>query len=131
MNHELKKGYPVKDFGMPTKRYVQTLTISDDPGLIRLYKECHTPEGNWKEIRDGIREVGILEMEIYIHGNILTMIVETPLDFEWDTAMARLATLPRQAEWEAHVSKYQGCDPDAPSDQKWQLMERMFRLYES
>lgn len=129
MNYELKRGYPVKDFGQPTKRYVQTLTISDDPELIDLYKKCHAEENSWKEILDGIRQVGILEMEIYIHGNILTMIVETPLDFDWDKAMARMATLPRQAEWEAYVARFQGCDPDAPSDQKWQLMERMFHLY--
>lgn len=126
----MPQGYPVKNFGQPTKRYVQSLTISDNPELIELYKACHSPEGNWKEVRDGIREVGILEMEIYIHGNILTMIVETPLDFDWDSAMARLATLPRQAEWEAHVAKYQGYDPDATSDQKWQLMQRIFYLYD-
>ena len=90
MTKEMKTGYPVKDFGMPTKRYVQTLSISDDPQLIELYRKCHAEENVWQEILDGIREVGILEMEIYIHGNILTMIVETPLDFEWDTAMARM-----------------------------------------
>jgi L-rhamnose mutarotase len=43
--------------------------------------------------------------------------------------MARLATLPRQAEWEAFVSKFQGCPAEARSDEKWQPMERMFRLY--
>lgn len=123
-------GYPIKNFGQPTKRYVQSLTISDNPELIELYKACHSEEGSWKEVRDGIREVGILEMEIYIHGNILTMIVETPLDFDWDSAMARLATLPRQAEWEAHVAPYQGCPADATSDQKWQMMQRIFYLYE-
>ena len=130
MNYELKKkGFPVKNFGIPTKRYVQTLSISEDPELQRLYRQCHAEENVWKEVMDGIREVGILEMEIYAHGNILTMIVETPLDFDWDEAMARLASLPRQAEWEAYVARFQGCDPDAPSDQKWQLMDRMFHLY--
>ena len=123
------QGYPVRNFGIPTKRYVQTLTISDDPELIALYRECHAEENMWREIMDGIREVGILEMEIYIQGNVLTMIVEMPLDFEWDAAMSRLATLPRQGEWEAHVARYQGCDPAARSDSKWRLMERMFRLY--
>lgn len=130
MDVEMKNGYRERNFGIPTKRYVQTLTISDDPVLLEMYKACHTKEGNWKEIRDGIREVGILEMEIYIHGNILTMIVETPLDFEWDTAMSRLSELPRQAEWEAYVARFQGCDPEMPSAGKWKLMERMFYLYD-
>lgn len=125
-----KEGYPVKEYGCRVKRYCRALTISDDPEKIRLYKECHTREKQWKEIRDGIREVGILEMEIYILGNQLFMIMDTVEDFDWDTAMSRLATLPRQAEWEAFVAQYQGCDPNATSDSKWQLMERIFYLYD-
>ena len=34
------------------------------------------------------------------------------------------------AEWEAFVSQFQGCSADATSDEKWQMMERMFYLYE-
>lgn len=111
------------------KRYVQFLEISDDPELIAQYRKWHSQEYNWKEVRDGIREVGILEMEIYLLGSRLVMIVDAPVDFRWSEAMKRLATLPRQAEWEALVSKFQGCSPDARSDEKWQPMERIFRLY--
>ena len=57
------------------------------------------------------------------------MVVETPLDFDWQEAMTRLATLPRQEEWEAYVAMFQDCKPGSTSDQKWQLMERMFYLY--
>lgn len=111
------------------KRYVQFLEISDDPELMEQYRKWHSEEYHWKEIRDGIRQVGILEMEIYMLGNKLVMIVDTPADFQWEEAMNRLASLPRQAEWEAFVSKFQGCAADARSDEKWQPMERMFRLY--
>ena len=111
------------------KRYVQFLEISDDPELMEQYRKWHSEEHHWKEIRDGIRQVGILEMEIYMLDNKLVMIVDTPADFQWEEAMNRLATLPRQAEWEAFVSKFQGCAADARSDEKWQPMERMFRLY--
>ena len=111
------------------KRYVQFLEISDDPELIAQYRKWHSQEYNWKEVRDGIREVGILEMEIYLLGSRLVMIIDAPVDFRWSEAMKRLATLPRQAEWEALVSKFQGCRPDARSDEKWQPMERIFRLY--
>ena len=110
------------------KRYVQYLEISDNPELIALYRKWHSPEYCWQEVRDGIRQVGILEMEIYILGNRLVMIVDTPSDFDWPSAMARLSTLPRQAEWEAFVAKFQGCAANARSDEKWQQMERMFRL---
>lgn len=130
MNGEEKQGYAQKNFGQPVKRYCQTLDIKDDPELISRYVEAHSRYKSWPEIREGIRAVGILEMEIYRLGNRLFMIVETPLDFDWDTAMARLATLPRQAEWEAYVGMFQACKPGCTSDEKWQLMERMFYLYE-
>ena len=111
------------------KRYVQYLAISDDPELLTQYKKWYSEEYHWKEIRDGIREGGILEMEIYLLGNHLTMIVDAPADLDWQAAMNRLATLPRQAEWEAFVSKFQGCSSEARSDEKWRPMERIFHLY--
>lgn len=123
-------GYIQKKYGQPVKRYVQTLDLRDNPDMIREYRKWHSEEHHWKEIRDGIRQVGILEMEIYILGTRLVMIVDAPLDFDWTTAMDKLATLPRQAEWEAFVARLQGCSADARSDEKWQMMERMFYLYD-
>lgn len=115
-----------------TKRYVQTLDLCANPEMIAEYRKWHSEEYQklWPEICEGIRAVGIQEMEIYILGNRLVMIVETAEDFDWDSAMSRLATLPRQAEWEAFVSKFQGCSAEAKSDEKWQMMERMFHLYD-
>ena len=103
---------------------MQMLDINEDPELIAQYKKWHSEEYSWPEIRQGIREVGILEMELYIRGNHLVMIVDASADFDWQTAMDRLATLPRQAEWEAFVAKFQGCSAEARSDEKWQPMER-------
>ena len=123
-------GYIQKPYEGKTKRYVQTLELRDDPEMIKEYRKWHSEEFHLKEIRDGIRAVGILEMEIYILGTKLVMIVDTPEDFDWQKAMDKLATLPRQAEWEAFVAKLQGCRADARSDEKWQMMERMFHLYD-
>ena len=124
------EGYKVKSYSQPVKRYCQTLSLRDNPELIEAYRKAHSKEESLPEIRAGIREVGILEMEIYILGSKLFMIVETPLNFDWDKAMAKLATLPRQAEWEEYVAKFQQCAEGATSDEKWQMMERMFYLYE-
>ena len=112
-----------------TKRYVQFLEINNDPELIAQYRYWHSEAHHWQEIRDGIRAVGILEMEIYMLDNHLVMIVDAPADFDWQTSMDRLATLPRQAEWEAFVARFQGCSAEARSDEKWQPAERIFRLY--
>lgn len=106
------------------------MDLKDNPELIAKYKECHSKEKAWPEIREGIRSVGILEMEIYIDKNHLIMIIETPLDFNWDTAMEQLAALPRQAEWEEYVSAFQLCKHGESSAEKWKLMDRIFYLYE-
>ena len=124
------EGYKVQKYHVPVKRYCQTMDLKDDPNLIAEYIKRHSESEAWPEIRAGIREVGILEMEIYILGNRLFMIVETPLDFDWDSAMERLAHLPRQAEWEDCVARFQECAPGSTSSQKWKLMERMFYLYD-
>lgn len=123
-------GYKMKEYSMPTKRYCQTLGLKNNPILIEEYRKIHSEEKAWPEIRAGIRAVGILEMEIYILGSQLFMIIETPLDFDWKIAMDKLSNLPRQAEWEKYVSKFQDCPYLSSSAEKWKLMERMFYLYE-
>ena len=125
----MTEGYHVKDYGQPVKRYVQTMDLKDDPELIMEYRRRHSQAEAWPEILAGIREVGILDMQIFILGTRLVMIVETPVDFEWERAMARLATLPRQQEWEDYMAIFQQCAEGATSDEKWQMMERMFYLY--
>jgi L-rhamnose mutarotase len=101
------------------------LELRDNPELIAKYVEAHAHV--WPEIIEGQHEVGILEMQIYRKGNRLFMICDTVDDFDWDRDMKRLATLPRQAEWEAYVAQFQGCAANARSDEKWQLMEKIFQ----
>lgn len=79
-------GYKMKEYGIPTKRYCQTLDLKDDPELISF-------------------------------------------DFDWDEAFARLATSPRQEEWETYMSIFQVARPGATSAEKWRMMERIFHLY--
>lgn len=126
----LDQGYTVKSHPVPTKRYCQTLSLKKNPALIAEYRKIHSQAEAWPEIRKGIRSVGILEMEIYLTGSLLFMIVETPHDFEWETAMNKLSHLPMQAEWEEHVARFQECTPGSTSSEKWQLMERIFYLYD-
>ena len=106
------------------KRFCQTLTLKNDPELIKKYIEVHSHV--WPEIIEGQHEVGIISMQIYAHGAVLFMIVDTCDSFEWNRDMSRLSTLPRQAEWEAYVSQFQGCDPNASSADKWQLIDKIF-----
>ena len=95
----MTEGYQIKEYQQPVKRYCQTMDLKDDPQLIAEYRRRHSEPEAWKEILDGIRSVGILEMEIYIQ------------------------------EWEDYMAMFQQCREGATSDEKWQMMERMFYLY--
>lgn len=108
------------------KRYCQTLRLRNNPELISSYVKEHSKV--WPEIQEGIKSVGILDMQIYIHGNVLFMIVDTVDDFDWINDNQRLAKLPRQAEWEAYMSRFQDVDYNSPSYQKWVLMDKIFQL---
>jgi len=110
------------------KRYCKTLKLKDDPQLIEEYKKVHAPGAVWPEIIQGMKEVGIIDMEIYLSGNQLFMIMDTLPDFDHEKAMEELAKKPKQAEWEAFVSRFQETSPDATAGEKWKLMERIFKL---
>lgn len=120
---------PVKHFTLfflLMKRYCQTLELYDDPELIAAYVAEH--QHVWEEIKAGIRAVGILDMQIYIHGTRLFMIMDTTDEFDFERDYTRLGTLPRQAEWEAHMAKFQKALLGQASHEKWKRMERIFKL---
>ena len=113
---------------MNAKRYCKTLSLKDDAQLIEDYKKVHAPGAAWPEITQGMKDVGIIDMEIYIYGTRLFMIMDTIPDFDHDKAMTELATKPRQSEWEAYVSRFQQSSAEASADEKWQLMERIYKM---
>jgi L-rhamnose mutarotase len=112
------------------KRFCKTLKLRNDSELIKAYKKAHAKGEAWPEITHGMREVGIIDMEIYLFGTKLFMIMDTVLDFEHDKAMEELALKPRQNEWEEHMARFQDTSIDATADQKWQLMERIYKMDE-
>lgn len=112
------------------KRYCKTLELIDDPEMMELYKKAHAPGSAWPEITQNMREVGIIDMEIYLHQKQLFMIMDTVPDFDHEQAMAELARKPRQREWEDWMSKFQKASSSDAAHEKWQLMERIFKLEE-
>jgi L-rhamnose mutarotase len=110
------------------QRYCKTLELKNDPTLITEYKKVHAKNKVWPEITLGMKEVGIIDMEIYLWGTRLFMIMDTLPDFDHEQAMSLLAQKPRQAEWEAFVSRFQKSSDSASAGEKWQLMERIYKL---
>ena len=124
----MKSGYRKEKKDQAYKRYCQMLSLKNNAELIDEYKYWHKDEHIWTEIPRGIRKVGIMDMEMYLHGTHVFMIVETALDFDWETAFGKLASLERQAEWEEFMSKFQAVEGAKSSSEKWVLMERVFSL---
>jgi L-rhamnose mutarotase len=112
------------------KRYCKTMELRNNSELIKAYKKAHAKGAAWPEITQGMKEVGILDMEIYLFGTKLFMIMDTVADFDHDKAMEELAKKPRQAEWEAHMAQFQDTSAEATADQKWQLMEQIYKMDE-
>lgn len=122
------EGYIKKTASSTFKRYCKVLKLQDNEQLISKYREIHGPGKAWPEITRGIREVGIIDMEIYIYGNIAFMIMDTEPDFNHDMAMVKLSQKPRQKEWETFVSEFQQAGAKSDTPEKWNLIERIFVL---
>jgi L-rhamnose mutarotase len=108
------------------RRYCLTLDLKDDPELIAEYRRHH--ERVWPEITQSIRNAGIEDMEIYLLGTRLFMIMEVNERFSFDAkAEADRANLKVQ-EWERLMWRFQKPLPEAKPGEKWMLMERVFKL---
>ena len=108
------------------RRYCLTLDLKDDPELIAEYRRHH--ERVWPEITESIRDSGIEDMEIYLLGTRMFMIMEVNERFSFDAkAEADRANLKVQ-EWERLMWRFQKPLPQAKPGEKWMLMERVFKL---
>ncbi len=108
------------------RRYCLALDLKDDPALIAEYKRYH--EKIWPEIQKSIVDSGIENMEIYILGNRLFMVMETDENFSFDAKSATDRENPMVQEWERLMWKYQQALPQAKPGEKWTLMEKIFSL---
>ena len=110
----------------PTRRYVLTLDLKDDPSLIASYKEHH--KKIWPEISESIHQAGILDMEIYLLGTRMFMIMEVDESFSFERKQKMDSDNPKVREWEELMWKFQQALPQARPGEKWLAMERIFKL---
>ena len=108
------------------KRYCLTLDLKDDPALIAEYKRYH--EKIWPDITRSIRDAGIEDLEIYLHGTRMFMIIEAADDFSFELKAAMDRANPKVQEWEQLMWKFQKALPEAREGEKWLAMERIFKL---
>jgi L-rhamnose mutarotase len=109
-----------------SRRYCLTLDLKDDPKLVAEYKRYH--ENIWPEITESIKKTGIVEMEIYLLGSRMFMILEVENDFSFKGKAEADAKNPKVQEWEKRMWESQRALPEAKPGEKWLLMERIFKL---
>lgn len=108
------------------RRYCLTLDLRDDPQLIAEYKRYH--EKIWPEITESIRESGVEDMEIYLLGTRMFMIMEVNESFSFEKKAKADRTNPKVQEWEQLMWRFQQALPQAKPGEKWLLMQRIFKL---
>ncbi len=110
------------------RRYCLACDLKDNPELIAEYKRYHAAGNTWPEITESIKDAGILDMEIYLTGNRLFMIMEVDETFDFFRKARMDADNPRVQEWEKLMSQFQQLLPWADKGEKWVVMEKIFKL---
>src|SRR5580692_73523 len=91
--------------GKMNKRYCLTLDLKDDPELIAEYKRYH--EKIWSEITKSIKDSGIEDMEIYLLGTRMLMVMEVSEQFSFEAKVKADRENPKVCEWEELMWKFQ------------------------
>jgi L-rhamnose mutarotase len=110
------------------RRYCLTLDLKDDAALIAEYKRYH--EKIWPEITKSIREAGVENLEIYLLGTRMMMILEVNESFSFEKKAESDRRNPAVQEWETLMWQFQQPLPQARPGEKWLLMEEIFKLEE-
>jgi len=108
------------------RRYCLTLDLKSDPALIADYKKHH--ESVWPEIKASMVKAGVVDMEIYLLGTRMFMIMEVNDKFSFEVKQKIDSESPKVREWEELMWKFQQSLPQAKPGEKWLTMERIFKL---
>jgi len=113
---------------MSRQRHCFACDLIDDPDLMKLYKAYHEPGKVWPEIIASIKEAGIVDMEIYLTGNRMFMIMEVDESFSAERKALMDQNNPKVQEWEELMWTFQKALPWAKLGEKWVSMEQIFKL---
>ena len=113
---------------MENRRFCFSCDLKDDPALIEEYKQYHAAGNTWPVIIQSIRDAGIVDMQIYLTGNRMFMIMEVNESFAADRKAEMDANNPKVQEWEELMWKFQQELPWAKPGEKWMALEKIFQL---
>jgi L-rhamnose mutarotase len=109
-------------------RHCLTLDLKDDETAIAEYKRYHVKI--WPEVKQSLFDAGVVEMEIYLLGTRLFMIMDVDNSFSLSAKAAKDLANAKVQEWETIMHGFQQQLRGARADQYWMVMERVFSLDE-
>ena len=110
-----------------SRRHVLTVNLKTEPGVIETYTRHHYAV--WPEVQASLRQAGVEQMDIYLLGHRLVMVVDTDDSIDYRTAFAAHASSSsRVAEWERLMKSLQDPPVEAGTGEWWVAMEPVFHL---
>ncbi len=107
-------------------RHCLTLDLRDDAAGIAEYKRYH--ETIWPEVKASLFAAGVIDMEIYLLGTRMFMIMDVADDFTFERKAAMDAANATVQKWETLMHAFQHDLPQAKAGEKWVPMEKVFSL---
>jgi L-rhamnose mutarotase len=104
------------------------LDLKDDAATIDAYKKWHMAGAVPEPVTKSIRGADIEELEIFLAGNRLVMILTPGPHYDSEAKATADETNPDVQKWETLMWGFQKQLPFARPDQKWVPMERIYAL---
>lgn len=112
------------------RRFCFALDLDENPELIERYKWWHRPGGPPAAVNRSLRAADIRELEIWLCGSRLFMILEAGPNYDPAAKAARDAQDPDVLAWEQLMWEFQKPLPGARPGEKWSSAERIYALSE-
>jgi L-rhamnose mutarotase len=113
----------------PATRRCFAVDLHDDPVQIARYREWHRAGGPPAAVTEAIRADDVRELEIWLVGDRMFMILEQGDAYDAAAKAARDAANPDVQAWDALMRSFQKPLPFAP-DQTWVEMTCIYALSE-
>ena len=114
----------------PYRRFCVALDLRERPQLIERYRWWHRPGGPPEAVIQSLRAADIRELEIWLCGPRMFMVIEGGPKYDPALKAARDAQDPDVQAWERLMWEFQQPLPWAAPGEKWLAAERIFALSE-
>jgi L-rhamnose mutarotase len=109
------------------KQFAKTILLKDDPELIAQYRHYH--DHIWPEVVNSFKQVGVLNIQIWMIGRQLFMLMTTADTFNPSQDLdTYLGLNPKNRAWEELMTTFQEKLPEAKPDEHWAEMELIFQM---